>query len=149
MFGLPSRLLWTLVAAVILGAVLTAAGTWGWFNDDEDVDENSEILVEWLLASVLPILIAAAIVAYTGVRLWRGGGGGGLAKGALVFGILAAVSLPAFWMGIYLPFGAGAIVFGLEAVRRGVTGPDRAMAWAGMALAAVAIVAYALLNLFG
>lgn len=147
-FGVPRRLWLAVAVAVVAAAVLTAAGTWGWFLDDEDAGSTGEAILGWAV-SLVAIVIAAALVLWFGKRATGSAGPEALAIPALVFGALALLSFPGFWLGVHAPFAAGGIVLGVEAHQRGVIGGRRIMAYAGILLGTVGFVGSGLLNLFG
>ncbi|MGI8927773.1 MAG: hypothetical protein ACR2HN_14190 [Tepidiformaceae bacterium] len=145
---MPRRLLVAVVLGVIAGAIFAAAGQFGWFNDDPSDDSTGDNALGWAI-EVVVILIAAAVVLWFGKRALDSGRVENVAVAALVFGALALLSFPAFWLGIYWPLAAGGVVLGIDAHQRGVVGSRRIMAYAGIALAVVAVVFCGLLNLFG
>lgn len=118
-------------ASVALAIVLVAIGAYSGNDDDTGY---------FLVASA--ITIAVAVVLFWGIvpRITRPGFGG------LIIGILAVVSLVVFWLGLPSPLAGAATVLGLDARERG---SEAGKGNAGLALAAIAVVAAVVLALIG
>jgi hypothetical protein len=118
-------------ASVALAIVLLAIGAYSGSDDDTGY---------FLVASA--IAIAVAVVLFWGIvpRITRPGLGG------LIIGILAVVSLAVFWLGLPSPLAGAATVLGLDARE---SGSEAGKANAGLALAAIAVVAAVVFALIG
>ncbi len=127
--------------------IFTAFGSFGPFNGGAEGRSNSELVVGWAVG-IAAAVVAGAVVWMAGKSGTRPGNVGGAANRALIFGIVAAVSLPVFWLGIYPLFAAGSFVLGGSAVRE-ATGGTKVKAIAGMVLATIGVVVGASANLFG
>lgn len=134
-----------IAGGLVFSAVFTAFGTWGVFSTSASSENHT--IFEWLVA-VAAAVVAGAVVWMTGKAGTVPGNTGGAANRSLIFGIVAAISFPVFWLGIYPLFAAGSFVLGGSAVREGAGG-TKAKAIIGMVLAALATVFCAALNLFG
>jgi hypothetical protein len=143
--GLRRLLVTAIAGAFVFAAVFTSFGAFGPFNSDGEF--TSQNFAEWLIG-VAAAIVAGAVVWMTGKSGAVAGNVTGAANRALAFGIVALVSFPVFWLGIYALFAAGSFVLGGASIRE-ATGGTRAKAAIGMALAAVATVFCAFLNLFG
>lgn len=146
----PAASLRQVLAGAIAGgflfaALFTAFGSFGTFSGDTDTSGHA--VLGWLIA-VAAALVAAAVVWMTGKAGAEPGNLAGAANRALVYGLLGVVSFPVFWLGIYMVFAAGSFVLGGAAIRA-ASGGTRARAGAGIALAGVATVFCAMLNLLG
>lgn len=117
------------VLAFFVSVVLTAVGTFSDLVADDSPEDGSGELVGWLI--MMAVLAVVTVAVY---RLWFEAA----AKAAvapntvLIAGVLAAVTVMAFWSGLPAVFAVGALVLG----RRG----GGAKAVAGMVLAALALV---------
>jgi hypothetical protein len=134
-----------IAGSLVFAAIFTAFGTFGPFADETEF--STEKTLQWLV-SVAAAVVAGAVVWMTGKSGTTAGNVAGAANRALIFGILAVVSFPVFWLGIYAVFAAGSFVLGGASIRE-ATGGARAKAIVGVVLAAIATVFCAALNLFG
>lgn len=131
----------------VFAVVFTAFGTFGSFNGGTEDKSTTDLFVGWSIG-IAAAVVAGAVVWMAGKSGTRPGNAGGAANRALIFGILTAVSIPVFWLGIYPLFAAGSVVLGGSAVRE-ATGGTRVKAIAGMVLATLGAVSGASANLFG
>jgi hypothetical protein len=137
----------SIAAGAAFAIVFTAFGSFNAFNG-EDPDFGAQESINWGI-SVAAILVASLIA-------WRGGRAG-MAPGshavagrrALVFGGLALLSLPVFWLGLYGPFAAAALVLGANAVAGSTTAGPRLFGALGILLALLGAAVCAWNNLFG
>ena len=121
------------VGAFLLAAALTAVGTFLDLTDNDSGGEQSE-LGPWL--GVLAVLAVITFVVY---RYWyeRAAAAPTAPNSALAGGILAAVTVLAFWTGLPSVFAVGAIVLG----RKG--GGPKAVAGMVLAVLALAVAVWA------
>lgn len=124
-------------AAVVLAALYTAAGTFQTFSPEESQSDQVSAYV-----FVVVIFLAAAAIVYA-VVLPRTKN---VARTALILGILAVLSLPAFWLGLMPVLGVAALALGWQARRQDAA---RGLATAGLVLGALAVLAGALLAVTG
>lgn len=136
-----------LVAAALFAAGLTALGQFSVFNGGDEKKEGNDVL-GWAV-TLAAVLVATVIV----WRVARGpvasGNGAAAGQRALILGIVAALSLPAFWLGVYAPLAMGAIVLGVTALMNGAAGGRKVMALAGILLAILATGVCVSANIFG
>jgi RsiW-degrading membrane proteinase PrsW (M82 family) len=125
------------VAAWLLGVALTAVGTFTDLTGNDSGDEEDEVVAWFVLVAVL------AVITWVVYRFWyeRAAAADVAPGSALAGGILAAVTVLAFWTGLPCVFAVGALELG----RRG-GGPRAAI---GMALSVLAIVAAVWLAIVG
>ncbi|MBI5946993.1 MAG: hypothetical protein HY875_02505 [Chloroflexi bacterium] len=134
-----------IAGSFLFAAVFTAFGAFGTFSDE--ADPGASELSGWLIG-LAAIVVAAAVVWMVGKGGTVAGNIQGAANRGLGFGIVALVSIPVFWLGVYAVFAAGSFVLGGAALKeRG--GSTRAKAIAGIVLAALGTVAGAAANMFG
>lgn len=136
-----------IIGSVFFAAVFTAFGAFGPFNDSDKAEFTTTNVLQWAVGLAAAV-VAAAVVWMAGKRGTAAGNASGAANRALIFGILALVSFPVFWLGVYAVFAAGSFVLGSASIRE-ATGGARAKAIIGVVVAAVATVFSAGLNLFG
>lgn len=136
-----------LAAGAGFAAVFTAFGSFNLFNGESE-SFDGQALVNW--AVCLAGIIVAALVC------WRASAGAvtrgdhpALARRALVFGILSAISLPVFWLGIYGPFAAGAVLMGTIALSSPSSAAVKVMGAVGILFAVLGTVVCALNNVVG
>lgn len=131
----------------VFAAVFTAFGAFGPFNGGAEDKSTTGLFVGWSVGLAAAV-VAGAVVWMAGKSGTRPGNAGGAANRALIFGIVAAVSIPVFWLGIYPLFAVGSFVLGGSAVRE-ATGGTKVKAIAGMVLATIGVVVGASSNLVG
>jgi len=91
-------------------------------------------------------LVGLAFTVMVTARAWRGGPEW-LARTSLILGILAALTVIAFWSGWPLVFGAAAAALAVEAHRRvGSLGPS---GWVGLVIGALAFLAATIICVTG
>jgi hypothetical protein len=95
------------------------------YNDDKDGFQTGAYAVVFLISLVVAVVVFMFVVPK------------GSAMTALVLGILAVLTVLAFWLGITLPIAAGAVVLG---TRERAAGRRVGLATAGAVLGAVAAV---------
>ena len=99
------------VAAWLLAVVLTAIGTFTDIVANDSEQSVAEELPGWLV-----LIAVLGVVTFVVFRYWftPAAAAGDAPNTALVAGILAAVTVVAFWSGLPEVFGVGAIVLGLR-----------------------------------
>ncbi|HLF71923.1 MAG TPA: hypothetical protein VI759_07205 [Dehalococcoidia bacterium] len=132
----------TLAGAWLVGFVLNAAGTFGWFNGERDDDQ----VVGWLVVGGIAAVITAGMF-WWNRSLVAAPVAARLSTRALIFGVLAFVSIPVFWLGLHPIFAATAIVLGMEAMR--FAEGKKPLTFVALILAAAGFVIGSAGNLFG
>ena len=124
-----SMMQWAIVAWAI-SAVLTAVGTFWDLTDNDSGEDGSDEVVGWLI--LMAVLAAITFAVY---RFWFGAAARAQVapNTVLVAGVLAVVTVVAFWSGLPAVFAVGALVLG----RRG-GGPKATI---GTVLALLALAA--------
>jgi hypothetical protein len=126
------------IAGWLLAALLTAVGTFTDLTGNDSGSAEDDGLVTWLV-----LMAVLAVVAYLIYRYWYGPAAraADASNTALIGGILAVLSFPAFWTGLPPVLAVGALVLGLRA--------PRPAGKIGAGLAALALVAAAVLAVTG
>lgn len=139
------RLITALAAGAGFAVVFTALGSFNVFNGERESFDGQGI-INWAVA-IAAITVAALVC-------WRTSTGAvarndylALARRALIFGLLTAVSIPVFWLGIFGPFAAGSMLMGGITLSSGAGSGAKVMAGAGLVLAVLGTVACVLGNL--
>ena len=124
--------------AFLVSVVLTAVGTFSDVVADDSPEDGGEELVGWLV-----MMAVLAVITFVVYRFWFTPAAQAAAapNTVLVAGILAAVTVMAFWSGLPAVFAVGALVLG----RRG----GGAKAVTGMALALLALGTSVFAAIFG
>jgi hypothetical protein len=119
-------------AAWVLGALLTAVGTFTDLTGNDRGSAGRDDFVTWLV-----LMVVLAGITYALYRFWYGPAAEAAdgSNTALLGGILALLAFPAFWTGLPPVFAVGALVLGLRA--------PRPAGKVGAGLAALALVAAA------
>lgn len=128
---------WAAVA-FLLSAVLTAVGTFSDVIADDSPEDGSDELGGWLI--MMAVLAVLTVVVY---RFWFSAAANAPAapNTVLIAGLLAAITVMAFWSGLPAVFAVGALVLG----RRG----GGAKATTGMVLAVGALAVSVFAAVFG
>jgi hypothetical protein len=126
------------IAGWVLGALFTAVGTFTDLTDNDRGSASDDDLVTWLV-----LMAVLAGIAYVLYRFWYGPAAqaADASNTALLGGLLALLSFPAFWTGLPPVFAVGALVLGLRA--------PRAVGKVGAGLAGVALAFAAVLAVTG
>jgi hypothetical protein len=127
----PERTMFAAGAAVL---VVVMAAVQAFQGDDDHATRT------WLILSAIG-LVAIGIVLWGILPRIRPSG-----RAAVVFAVLAAVSIVVFWLDILPSLAAAAILIGLALRRRGDTGPATMSA---LGLSALALVAYVVVSIVG
>lgn len=139
------NLVWAVLAGALLAALMTAFGAFGWLNGDE---EQGRPWLEWAI-DLAVIAVMSLVVYRVGRGGMRAGNTAGAAKRTLAFGVLAPLSLPFFWLGVYALFAMAALALGVRVLTSGSTRGETGMAIVGIVLGALGLVACGSANLFG
>jgi len=127
----PERTIFAVAAAaLVLGMAALQS-----FQGDQDHPAR-----QWLIISAIG-LVAIGVVLWGILPRIRP-----TARAAVVFAVLAAVSIVVFWLDILPSLAAAAILIALVLRRRGETGPATMTA---LGLSALALVAYVLVSILG
>ena len=123
------------IAGWVLGALFTAIGTFTDLTGNDSGSADNDDLVTWLV-----LMVVLAGITYVLYRFWYAPAAHAAdpSNTALLGGLLALLSFPAFWTGLPPVFAVGALVLGLRAPR--VAGKIGA-GLAGVALAFAAVLA--------
>jgi hypothetical protein len=126
------------IAGWVLGALFTALGTFTDLTGNDSGDPQDDDLVTWLV-----LMAVLALLAYVLYRFWFGPAAQAAdpSNTALLGGLLALLSFPAFWTGLPPVFAVGALVLGLRA--------PRVVGKVGAGLAGIALVFAAVLSVTG
>lgn len=138
----------SLIAGSLFAVVFTAFGAFNMFNG-ESAEWDGQGFVNWGVC-IAGIAVAALIAWRASVGAWTRGDARGLGVRALIFGALALLSLPVFWLGVYGPFAAAALVMGARALTSSGAGRGtQILAAAGIVLALLGTFVCALNNVIG
>jgi len=127
----PERVLFAAAAAVTVGAMGAVQSLQG------DQDHGYR---QWLIVSAIGLVAIAVVLWGILPRIQASG------RAAVVFAVLAAVSIAVFWLDILPSLAAASILIALALRRRGETGAATTTA---LALSSLALVAYVLASVFG
>lgn len=142
----PSILPVALGVAALAALGLTAVGQFGAFSGEADY--TSDNVLGWLI-SVAAIVVAAVVTWQVARGPLREEAPMPASNRALVLGILSVISFPAFWLGVYALFAAGALVLGRVAFSPRGNSASRLRGGIGMVLASLGAVFCAFLNITG